>query len=40
MNTSDEDHEVYELGWWPEIFGMAGVALLVWYLVTFARGSM
>lgn len=40
MKTNDEEHEVYEFGWWPEIVGAAAVALLVWYLITFARGSL
>lgn len=40
MDTNDEDREVYEFGWWPEIAGAVGVALLVWFLIAFARGSM
>ncbi|MEL6268112.1 MAG: hypothetical protein AAFR52_21175 [Pseudomonadota bacterium] len=40
MKIDDDDHEVYEFGWWPEIFGAAAVGLVVWYLITFARGSL
>lgn len=35
-----EDYEVYEFGWKPEIAGTIGVLMLVWYLMTFARGSI
>lgn len=40
MDTNDEEHKVYDFGWWPEIVGAAAVALLIWYLITFARGSL
>jgi hypothetical protein len=40
MDTNDEEHEVYEFGWWPEIFGAAAVVLLVTCLIAFARGSI
>lgn len=38
MDTNNETHEVYDMGWWPEIFGSAAFLTLVWYLITFARG--
>ncbi len=40
MDKHDHDYKVYDFGWKPEIFGAVGVALLVWYLITFARGSL
>lgn len=40
MDTSDDEHEVFEFGWWPEIFGAIGVAVLIWFLIAFARGTM
>ncbi len=40
MDTSDQDHEIYKFGWWPEIFGALCVGLLIWYLIAFARGSL
>ena len=40
MDTNDEEHEAYDFGWWPEIVGAIGVGLLIWYLITFARGSL
>ncbi len=42
MDTSDREneYEVYEFGWWPEIIGVLGVFALLWYLITFARGSI
>ena len=36
----DIDYEVYEFGWKPEIAGVIGVILLIWYLISFARGSL
>lgn len=39
MDTSREEYEVHDFGWWPEIAGSIGVALLVWFLIAFARGS-
>jgi len=33
-------HPVYEFGWWPEIAGILAVALVIWYLITYARGSI
>lgn len=36
---SGEEHKVYNFGWWPEIVGAIGVALLIWFLIAFARGS-
>lgn len=38
--NSEDEHDIHEFGWWPEIFGAVGVALLVWFLITFARGSV
>ena len=40
MDMNDDEIEVYEFGWWPEIAGAVGVALMIWFLITFARGSM
>ena len=40
MDTNDENHEVYDFGWWPEVFGAIGVALLIWFLIAFARGTI
>ena len=40
MDMNDDDQEVPEFGWWPEIFGAVGVAMLIWYLIAFARGSL
>ncbi len=40
MDTNDDDYEVHDFGWWPEIAGAAGVGLLIWYLIAFARGSL
>ena len=40
MDTNDEDHEVHEFGWWPEIVGAIAVGLLIWFLIAFARGSL
>ena len=28
MDTGDDESEIHEFGWWPEIAGAAGVALL------------
>ncbi len=40
MDTNDEDQEVYEFGWWPEIFGAICVVIFVTCLLAFARGSI
>lgn len=40
MDSNDEDYEIYEFGWWPEMFGVIGVALLIWFLIAFARGAL
>lgn len=40
MDTNNEKHEIHDFGWWPEIFGAIAVALLIWYLIAFARGSL
>lgn len=40
MDTNNEEHEVYEFGWWPEIAGALGVAALIAFLIAFARGIM
>ncbi len=40
MDNRENEYPVYEFGWWPEITGALGVALLIWYLITFARGSL
>ncbi len=40
MDLHDDDEmDVHQFGWWPEIVGAAGVAALVWFLITFARGT-
>ncbi len=40
MDDNQTDYEVHDFGWWPEIAGAAGVVLLIWLLMTFARGSI
>ena len=41
MDLKDEnDVDVHEFGWWPEIAAAIGVALLIWFLIAFARGSI
>ena len=40
MDKKDSEYEIYDFGWWPEIAGALGVLLLIWYLITFARGSL
>ncbi|WP_280520586.1 hypothetical protein [Phaeobacter sp. J2-8] len=40
MDTNDEDHKIYDFGWWPEIIGAIAVVTLVWALIAFARGSI
>ncbi len=40
MDTNDEEHKVYDFGWWPEIFGAFATGLLIWFLISFARGSL
>ena len=40
MDTNNEESKVYDFGWWPEIVGTVGVVLLIWFLITFARGSL
>lgn len=40
MNTDDEDHEVPDFGWWPEIFGAVAVIAVIGCLIAFARGSL
>lgn len=40
MDTNDEQHEIHEFGWWPEIVGAIGVILPIWFLIIFARGSI
>ncbi len=42
MDLRDEEpkFKVYEFGWWPEIVGAAAVVLSLWYLITYARGSL
>lgn len=40
MDTNEEDHRVYDFGWWPEIFGAIAVVLLISCLIIFARGSL
>lgn len=39
-DNDGEDHDIQKFGWWPEIVGAVGVALLIWFLTTFARGSL
>ncbi len=40
MDTDDENHEVYDFGWWPEVFGIICVVVFVTCLIVFARGSI
>ena len=40
MDTRDEEYEVPDFGWWPEIVGGIGVAVLIFCLLAFARGSI
>ena len=42
MDTQErkDDPPVYDFGWWPEIAGAAGVALLIWFLISNARGIL
>lgn len=42
MDKQDNDSEfpVYSFGWWPEIVGIISVVLLVWFLISFAGGSI
>ncbi len=40
LENNESAPEVYDLGWWPEILGVFGVALLLWYLITYARGTL
>ncbi|MEM6848490.1 MAG: hypothetical protein AAF580_10505 [Pseudomonadota bacterium] len=37
---NDGGYKVYEFGWWPELIGVIGVAVLVHCLFEFARGSI
>ncbi len=40
MNIRDEqDPQVYDFGWWPEILGLALIALMIWRLVSQATGD-
>jgi hypothetical protein len=40
MEKKDQEYEIYDFGWWPEIVGVIGVILLICYLIAFARGSL
>lgn len=40
MQENGSEYEVFDFGWWPEIFGAVCAALLVWFLIAFARGSL
>jgi hypothetical protein len=40
VEKKDQEYEIYDFGWWPEIVGVIGVILLIWYLIAFARGSL
>lgn len=43
MDINEEGHEYYEVykfGWWPEIVGVFAVGGVLWYLITFARGTL
>ncbi len=40
MDKDDDDYETPGFGWWPEVFGAIAVALLIWFLVAYARGSL
>ncbi len=40
MEKKDEEYDTYDFGWIPEIVGVIGVIVLIWYLITFARGSL
>lgn len=36
----DDDAPDYDLGWWPEIVGIAGTAALLAFLIGYASGFM
>lgn len=41
MDWNDKNNiDLGRFGWWPELFGTTGVALLIWFLIAFARGSV
>ncbi|WP_280952857.1 hypothetical protein [Cohaesibacter celericrescens] len=41
MKLADEpENQIYDFGWWPEIFGALGVAALLWFLISYASGFM
>lgn len=40
QDDDDERPEIYDFGWWPEIFGAIGTALLIGGLMVFARGNI
>lgn len=40
MKTDNEkDPEIYELGWWPEVLGVAILVAMIWFLVSLATGE-
>ncbi len=39
-NEHDSTYKVYDFGWYPEVIGVLAVGVTIWYLITFARGSM
>lgn len=39
-DKNEHEHPVYSFGWWPEIVGLLGVIVVIWYLMTYARGSI
>ena len=40
MDVHEDQHEVHEFGWWPEVLGAIAVCILIWSLVAFARGTV
>ena len=40
MFDPDSRAKIYDFGWWPEVVGMGLVGLIVWFLFTFADGTL
>lgn len=39
MDMNDNEYEDYDFGWWPEIVGIIGLCLLLYYLIAHSRGT-